>query len=161
MSDFRYGSHLPVMLQAILKYGGPVLELGSGKYSTPFLHWVCFDKQIPLLTVENNRKYYQLNRRLGYLSHKVKFINSWDDLDYSVNWKIALIDHSPARRRIIEIQELVNTEIFVVHDTQPGAEKNYGYYEIFDNYRYRFDYTKLRQHTTVLSNTIDITGIMD
>ncbi len=36
-----YGTHMACLIAAVINTTGPVLELGSGHYSTPLLHVLC------------------------------------------------------------------------------------------------------------------------
>ena len=37
------GTHLPVLMDIVSKTDGPILEIGTGVFSTPYLHWACFN----------------------------------------------------------------------------------------------------------------------
>ena len=52
-----WSSHLPVLIKIMSITTGDVLEIGTGIYSTPFLHWACFGKKRNILSIENNDKY--------------------------------------------------------------------------------------------------------
>ena len=39
-----WSSHLPVLIKLMAMTSGDVLEVGTGIYSTPFLHWACFSQ---------------------------------------------------------------------------------------------------------------------
>ena len=40
-SDYGYGTHLPLLMEFVLKTEGPILEQGAGMFSTPILHHLC------------------------------------------------------------------------------------------------------------------------
>lgn len=137
-----------------------MLELGSGYFSTPFLHWICFNDDIELWTYENGPKYFQMVKNLGSGNHHVELIESWLDVPTDKHFRVALIDHAPAERRAIDILRL-NCDIFVVHDTEPKHEKTYRYNQVFEEFKYKFQYTKARPFTTIISNVVDVRELFD
>jgi hypothetical protein len=161
MSSFRFGSHLPVLMKLVAKTSGDILELGSGYNSTVYLHWACFHTKRKLVTLESKQEYYNAMLNLGKYGdwHKVKFVEDWAKEDLSGNWDIVLIDHSPGKRRPLEIERLKDVPYIVVHDTEPSAY--YGYEKIWDMFKYRFDYKDIIPNTTVLSNKYPLERIMD
>lgn len=91
--------------------------------------------------------------------HEVRFVEDWAKADISGEWSIALVDHSPGKRRIEEIKRLKDTtDYIIVHDTEPA--EYYGYEKIWDLFKYRFDYTQVIPNTTVLSNKHDLKGLL-
>ena len=48
----NWGSHLPALMACVAIGGGPVLEIGSGHFSTPCLHALCSALGHPLVTLE-------------------------------------------------------------------------------------------------------------
>jgi hypothetical protein len=115
--DYKWGSHLPVLMDIIGKTKGSVLELGTGLYSTPFLHWTCLDRK--LVSYETDRDCYEMNKQYSMGNHEVKFINSWDEAKIEKYWDVVLIDHAPSQRRLVEIQRLAKwANYIIIHDTQ-------------------------------------------
>jgi len=160
------GSHLPIMIKLLEITDGPVLELGMGLFSTPYLHWACFDSKRKLLSCENKSHFNDFwnftdKREAGndYTYHTFEFIEDWDKLDLSGQWSVVLVDHAPGPRRKEEIRRLANNaDYIVVHDTNGRNDWHYKYSEIFSLFKYRYD-TKFYPQTTVLSNIIDVTKI--
>ncbi len=151
-----YGSHIPVLLKLLSMTNGDVLELGTGMFSTPFLHWACYQRH--LVSYESDFEYYyQFSRFFRAPHHEVHLVNDWDTIEIERPWDIALIDHSPPERRVVDALRLANwAKFIVVHDTQVQAEKTYGYNAIYGNFKYRFDHVVDRVGTTVLSNSFDL-----
>jgi len=159
------GSHLPVLMKVMDITDGPVLELGMGLFSTPYLHWACYDKRRKLVSYENKKDFYEsfiFNDRReivnGYDYHEVKFVENsdWDKVDLSGHWSVVLIDHNPGPRRREEIKRLANNvDYIVVHDTDPKNNWYYKYEEYFPIFKHRWD-SNIYPRTTVLSNFYEI-----
>lgn len=162
------GSHLPILSRILAMSDGPVLELGMGLFSTPYLHWACFDKKRRLVSYENKKDFYELfifddKRELGndYKYHEVKFVENsdWDKIDISEHWGVVLVDHNPGPRRKEEIRRLANNaDYIVVHDTNGRNDWYYHYTEIFSLFKYHYR-TKVYPETSVLSNFKDLSNL--
>lgn len=158
--DAHYGSHLPVLLKAVLQTDGPILELGSGLCSTPFLHWLCWVPKRRLVTYECNEQFYEYASQFKTDYHEVRCIKDWDDIDISERWSVAFIDHDPGLRRGVELGRLTHAEYVVAHDTEPCNEPAHGYEKTSSRYRYRFNHSEVLPHTSVFSNTHDVTNFL-
>ena len=156
------GSHLPILIKLLNITDGPVLELGTGLFSTPFLHWACFDKKRKLVSYENKKQFFDMwiyndEREVGndYSYHEVNFVenNDWDKVNVLEEyWSIAFIDHNPGPRRREEMKRLAHgADYVVVHDTDEKNDWYYKYAEYFPLFKYRWD-SKIYPRTTVLSN---------
>ena len=154
----KYCSYIPVLVKALNMVDGAVLEMGAGLYSTPLLHWLCFDDDRPLVTYESDKKFYDMIKHCESNFHKVIFVENWDDTHLETDWGVALIDHKPAIRRKEDIKRLAyNTQCIVVHDSQGRSKKHYHYEEIYPLFKYMCGYGKALPQTVVLSNFIDVT----
>lgn len=157
-NDKNWGTHLPILIKIMGMTSGPVLEMGMGLYSTPFLHWACFPNR-ELMSYEGDKDCFELNKQYDGGLHRVRFVKSWDDAKIERVWDVALIDHAPSRRRIIDIKRLRNcANYLIIHDTQ----RNYkfcNYNEIWSLFKYRYDYTKVVPYTSVLSNFKDLSDL--
>lgn len=70
---------------------------------------------------------------------------------------ITFIDSAPGegRKNLIDINK--DSEVVIIHDTEPGAEYVYGMSEVLNSFKYRLDYQpKGKPHTTAVSNFINI-----
>lgn len=163
------GSHLPILTKIMNMTDGPVLELGMGLFSTPYLHWACFEKKRKLVSYENKRDFFEMfefqdGRKIhnDYSFHEVKFVenNDWDKVDLSGHWSVVLIDHNPGPRRKEEVRRLANNaDYIVVHDSNGRNDFYYKYSEVFPLFKYRYDYKKVYPQTTVLSNFKDMSNL--
>lgn len=156
-----YGSHLPILARVMDITDGPVLELGMGIYSTPLLDLMCHESKRELISFDNDPIWFNENKKWESDYHKVYFVEDWDKILLNRHWSAALVDHKPARRRMHEIRRLAKIANFViVHDTEPESDRFFKYSWIWKYYKYRFDYTKCRPNTTVLSNFVDLTKLL-
>lgn len=154
--SIRYSTFIPMLLEAMARTNGDVLELGPGVFSTPLLHWLCERQKRNLVTIENNWHWHRFVK--PYLTtdrHQFIFVRNWDDAEPYINkeWDVALIDHSPSDRRIVEIEKLANlAKYLVVHDSEPWKEREFHYSRIYPLFKYRFNFDKVDHQTAVLSN---------
>ncbi len=154
------GSHLPILMKAIALTGGPILELGCGVYSTNPLHWACWESKRRLVTYENNPRFFDFLKKYETDYHEVHCIDDWDAVDLSERWSVAFIDHEPGPRRGIELGRLAHAEYVIAHDTERKAEHKYGYRERFNLYKYRYKCKAAAPHTTIFSNTHDVSDFL-
>ena len=122
---------------------GPVLELGCGDGSTPFLHEYCKANKRKLYSFDTEQTWIDQFSQYATKDHTfTRIINNWHIAkDICPNPSVILIDHAPGERRIVDISRFEDEAgIMVCHDTQPkptGAD--YGYERIWHLFRYRVD----------------------
>lgn len=149
----RYGSHMPALLQAVLKTRGAVLELGVGVFSTHTLHHLCAIRGRELVTVENFDFWYQWGLQYQTALHLIVKIDKWPEAPIERDWDVALVDHSPDERRGVELERLANHARYVIaHDANRRYWRQYGYERAFDLYKYRLVFDKANPATMILSN---------
>lgn len=144
-------THFPILAACVARTSGPVIELGCGDYSTPMLHLLC--KNRLLVSVESDASWLARYEDLKSPNHELSLVRDWSSASRieERTWDVALVDHAPGERRVPEIRRLMHRAKFiVVHDTEdPG----YGYETVLPEFRYRYDYKRLRPWTTVVSMT--------
>ena len=144
-------THNPLLLRAVMASTGPVLELGAGLSSTPLLHWLCKMLDRELWTYETDQDYWKMANEFRSRSHHIRRVDNWDQADILMNWGVSLVDHAPAKRRIVDIKRLNGRcDYIVIHDTE--KECVYGYDQIWPLFKYRFDWKECVPYTTVVSN---------
>ena len=148
------GSHLPVLIKIVNMTQGPILELGSGMYSTPFLHWACLAAKRKLVTYESSEQFFDYIRHFQNDYHDIKLINDYHSIDLSDPWQVVFIDHSPDEERIEEIKRLTHAEYVICHDAE--KEDKYHYSQIMNLFKYNYLFSVVRPHTLVLSNKWDL-----
>lgn len=154
----RYGSHLPVLLQALALTDGPVLELGMGVTSTPILSAWCQLEGREVVSVENDVDISNWGENhYGANHHRIEYVESWDAAPIDRPWDVALIDHSPSERRVVEIRRLAHrAKYIIVHDTNGRYNREYRYDTIWPLFEHRLDFTALTPSTTILSNLVPL-----
>ena len=154
------GSHIPVLAKLLSLTTGPVLELGSGFYSTTFLHWMCFPTRRKLVTYENNTEWMGFAKQFKADFHDVIFVEDWDKIDITCPWSIAFIDHAPNARRGMEVRRLRHADYLVLHDTERGVIRRYNYLSARRFYKYKWQYVDgLKPYTSIWSDKFDVTGL--
>jgi len=145
-------THLPVLVSVLSRTDGDVLELGTGKFSTPVLHEFCEIMGRRLFSYESNKEYYDKVKSLQTKLHSIEYVENFSQASIEQDWSLVFIDHRPADRRVVDIKRVSGYADYIVcHDTEPESDYIYGYSGTFKNFPYRWDYTKFKTHTTVVS----------
>lgn len=161
--NWHYSTHIPVLVKALSLTMGDVLELGTGVYSTPILHWLTSPYKRNLFSYDADRKYLDIMGIWGFQDehHRVQWVEegNWDSIDIERPWNVALIDHSPGLRRKEDIKRLAPwAKYIIVHDSDGRSEKHYHYSEVWPLFKYMWTWQGVRPHTTVVSNLVDLRG---
>lgn len=155
----EYGSHIPALIKVINKTSGPVLELGMGLFSTPYLHFACYPDR-KLVSYESNKNFYDWLSPFKGNFHEIKFVEDWEKIDISEHWSVVLVDHEPFSRRKEEIKRLAKSaDYIVVHDTNPRLDRKSRYSEIYPLFKYRHDFNREKPYTAILSNFKDLSKL--
>ena len=161
MISEKHGTHLPILLRIMEMTRGPVLELGMGQFSTPFLDMMCRNQKRLLASYDNDPKWHERNKRYEHEHHKVILVEDWAKMDIdSTHWSVVLIDHKPAPRRRDEAVRLkYKANYILLHDSEENVRTFYGYRRILPQFKYRYNYDKLIPNTLVLSNFVDLSNL--
>ena len=144
---------------------GDVLELGTGVFSTPYLHYECLLNKRSLVSYDNDEAWLlkfttALSGNHNYHKkphHDLRYVEKWDDADIERPWDVALIDHSPSERRRADIKRLAKFAKYIVaHDCNGMSDGQYGYSKIYPLFKYKKIWDKDGTHTVVLSNFKDL-----
>jgi len=154
-TDVLSGSHLPILIELLRATKGPVLEIGMGLNSTPVLHWICTHQKRRLLSLENDPSWIEPNKAYENEYHKVEFVEDWNKAPIDdTYWSVVLIDHRPAIRRREEAKRLKdNADFILIHDSEPEINKFYRYDTIYPLFDFKYNITKLKPNTVILSNS--------
>lgn len=167
MSGSGYGTHMEVLLAAVMNTTGPILEMGCGDFSTPLIHAICSQKKRYILSTETDKSWLSLFLDLKRDWHHFLYVPVYDD-DLTLNpkphlwnevgndrhWGVVFIDHRPGERRVIDIQRLrKNTDIFVIHDTETAS---YHYEPLLSTFKYKYLHNRYTTYTAVVSDVIDL-----
>lgn len=155
--QLKYGSHLPVLIKLVEMTDGDILELGMGLFSTPYLHWFCVVHKRYLASYDDQYEYYEMFADYEHEYHTVRWVSDWSKLDILKQWDVVLVDHTPAGRRKDDIVRLADYATYIIiHDTHWQGRRHYHYDEIWDKFKYRYNYIDVRPHTSVVSNIVDL-----
>lgn len=147
-----YTTHMPMVLKAIQLTTGPVLELGSGPFSTPLLHWLCAEGRRPLYTFEEVEEYFNFAKGFQSKTHRIRLIKDWSNFKIKGHWSVALIDQYQNRAKMaIYLKDKV--DYILLHDSEAHC---YDYDKVWPYFKYRFDWKFAKPWTTVLSNFKDL-----
>lgn len=147
-----YSSHRPALWLALSNTSGDVIELGCGEGSTELMSDYCFN-------VKRRRKFISFEKNAAWAEK----IGAMKVDDYkSINpmfCGMVFIDSAPGEERKYLIARYFHcADVVVVHDTEGGAYHVYQMEEIIQTFKYRLDFTPDGMpHTTILSNSIDVT----
>ena len=160
--SINWGTHLPVLIKLLSVTNGPVLELGMGLYSTPFLHWACYDKKRPLVSYDSDEKYFHMNEEYRSDFHEVSLVSDWDKIIIEKPWDVVLVDcHPDTKRKELAMRLKNHAKFIVLHDSYWKDDYAYHYKEIYPSFKYKFDHTALRRTpTTVISNFVNVSEVM-
>lgn len=153
-----WGSHRPLLWQALeatkhLKL--PVLELGAGENSTPFLRSYCSDSDLNFRSYDSNHEWA---RKMGVYFND----GNWDHLNcWNIKWSVCLLDCAPGEYRKVALMKL-QADVIVIHDSEPPGwnASDYKVRPLFPKFKYVKDDVpkeKGAPWTSALSNIIDVT----
>lgn len=104
------GSHLVPLAAALVATEGPVLEVGVGDWSTPFLARYCAAAGRELVSVEGSPDWAE---RMG--ARLVDYDEALPDLAL-LRWAVVLIDHWPETRRLADAALFELADRVLIHD---------------------------------------------
>jgi hypothetical protein len=152
-----YTTHIGVLVKALQISEGDVIELGTGLYSTPLLHWVCKAMGRHLTSYEDSQEYYDYAKRFRSGRHKVIHVKNWDDIDATPHRGLVFIDHIGERRTPDAIRFKNSADYIVIHDT--NAERHYGYQNMWPHFKYIYTWKECRPWVSVVSNLKDLSDL--
>ena len=160
----NYGTHLAPLITAVSKTTGDILEMGIGIFSTPYLHYQSLLSKRHLTSYDNDQGWVDKFATSGICGHRYQgahhdliYVPNWDDAKIEQPWDVALVDHSPSERRVVDIKRLANfAKYIIIHDSNPRKDREYHYSQIYPLFKYRTDWDKDANPATVLSNFVDL-----
>jgi len=159
--EMQTSTHFPFLIKAIQASEGTVAELGTGLFSTPLLHWLCFDNKRKVMSYESYKHYYDFAKLFKTDTHEVIFVKDWDKQEYDEHYAVVFIDHTVPGRKHTRGDDAIKfkdiADYVVLHDAGENSHTKYGYEETYKHFKYRKDWTGCLPHTTVLSNKFDVT----
>lgn len=152
--SLNYGTHLPALMRAFERTSGPVLELGMGLFSTPYLHYACLLAKRPLISYEPDLTW--ASRFEPYLGeyHSLAVGTVWNE--WAIHWSLVLVDHTD-EHRAPDIAALADSADYIIaHDANGRFDSRYHYSTIYPLFKYRAMWTGDSRHAAVLSNFVDL-----
>lgn len=134
-----YGTHQPILLAACRQTTGPIVELGTGDWSTQLLHDTFPDRYI--VSVDNHMEWLSRYVHLSTPNHVFVLVKDYSFYQSMVpRAGVLFIDFDPGRqRRAILLQEANNADFLICHDTEPTCHPDYAWGNAFDTFKYRYD----------------------
>ena len=142
-----------MLIKIVLKSRGDVVEVGSGFFSTPLLHWLCKGMNRKLITYESDPDYFKFAKKFQSLGHTIRLIENWDEMDFKTHRGVVFIDHVPERRSTDILNFKDKADYIVIHDTEADS---YNYETVWSHFKYRYDWKDCRPWTSVVSNFNDV-----
>lgn len=163
----NYGTHLAPLIKCMEATTGDVLELGTGYFSTPYLHYKCMTDKRRLVSIDNEKGWIRRFADSDFYNHKYRgkyhefiYVEDWAKADIEKPWDVVLIDHTPDERRKEEAKRLKDlAKYIIIHDSNESGERKYrgyGYEELWPLFKYKKVFDMEDRHATVLSNFVDL-----
>lgn len=155
----EYTTNMPMLIKVLSISKGDVIECGGGIFSTPLLHWLCKMQNRKLITYETELSYYKFERKFQSPLHRIRFVENWDDIPIPKHVGVVFIDHHPSERRMVETLRFKDVaDYIIIHDTERES-REYNQEEVFDQFKYRYDWKDCKPWTSVFSNFKDLKNI--
>ena len=155
----NYTTHITMLMKVLEISKGDVIECGGGIFSTPLLHWMCKAMNRKLISYEQDLEYYNFERAFQSRQHIIRFVEDWDAIPIPKHVGMVFIDHHPPERRMIETLRFKDvTDYIVIHDTE-RTTREYNRPEVFEQFKYRYDWKACKPHTSVLSNFHNLSNL--
>lgn len=163
----QYATHLPLLAACAARTTGPVLELGSGVYSTSVLHAICVPQGRPVVTLDNEEEWLDRFRgyaiKSGHLHQVLAIPGDWPatpiesprafDID-AEQWSVVLVDQSPPKARAQTLARIKgHAEMIVCHDSE---HRVYDYEPVLATFKHRVEWQRYQPWATVVSDMLKL-----
>lgn len=149
--EMGWSTRMPVLIRLANITTEPIMEVGTGIYSTPLLHWLCDETKRSLVSYEGDKDFIKLAREYESENHIVRLIDNYLKIRNTDHYSIILIDHNDHSRGKTVVHFKNSADYVVIHGSNV-VRKNL-YQIVFLEFKYRKDYDRYIPWTTVLSNT--------
>jgi len=147
---------MEVLWKCLEHTSGPVLEFGSGVYSTALLSLFARDRYIERVT--SLHESLSVNHKRWNGKHDIVFVSSYDDaIVDDHHWDIVFIDHAPTPRRGVDAQRLKDKcNMMIAHDSNLMTYQGKPFFNIIkpamEHFKYAVIDNRIHLATTVASN---------
>lgn len=140
-------------LEAVKHFKLPILELGAGYGSSPFMRQYCKDEGLEFLSYDIDKDWAE--------KQEVIHVKTWEDVDWRREYGMAFVDESPGEHRRVSISRLHHVKIVCIHDSErPGWNaSDYQVRPEIEKYTYFYDMIPTEGQgawTSLCSNFIDV-----
>lgn len=131
----------------------PVIELGCGHGSTPFLIKYCEANGLEFKCFDSSQEWAG--------KFNAEYVPDWNVAEfYRKEYGLAFVDESPGENRKFSLKKLHHVKIVVAHDTEPAADHGYQMRAEIAKYKYRIDYKSDGAWASAMSNFIDVSKLL-
>lgn len=169
--DLGVGSHVPILAAAIARTTGPILECGTGHWSTHMIRWLARGREVN--SMDTDKAWLDIFIALYEKPMEMTFsivrgadqhhglIATWVAYGKSLNAEhykdgICFLDQSPGEARVPMAKAIKGKFKFIVaHDTEadiPPGGGNYGWKQLDGYFKYQYTFMDVRPWTTVYSD---------
>jgi hypothetical protein len=114
----KYATHLGPLMMACTVTEGRILEIGSGRYSTPMLLQVAQGSGRLLTTVEENEDWYwRIKQTPGHFVHLAPDVREVLPQLAKIDWGVVFVDGHSHRLECVKALAPVSQSL-VVHDAE-------------------------------------------
>lgn len=150
--DYNKGwsTHMPVLIQLAGMTDGPIMEVGTGVYSTPLLHWLCHPKKRRLISYEKDKNFIHVAKQYVAPFHSIRQIDDYQNIPVKGYYSIIFIDHEGHDRGKTAVRLKDLADYIVLHDSNVPSKN--AYHLIPEAFKYYRNYEHARPWTGVASN---------
>ena len=148
--DKGWSTHMPVLFKLFNLTDGPIMEAGTGVYSTPVLHWLCHSTKRRLVSYENSKEFIKFAKEYQASYHSIRYIDDYRNIPLDLHYSIILIDHNGHHRGETAVHLKDSADYIVLHDA--NVVRRNAYQLIPDAFKYYRIYEFARPWTGVASN---------
>ena len=149
-------THIPILIKA-LDRGMPdtILELGSGDCSSTIFHeYASGVAGRHVTSLEHDPQWLASMAWMRNPWHDLVYVPQWNYAAWQGPWGLVMIDQAPEPERIPALEFFASrAEMVVLHDNNYPTR----YQHLYPLYKYILHYRTFRLHTSLFSNTLDVT----
>jgi hypothetical protein len=156
-----YATHLvPSMTAAVrsgqLWPGSPILEMGCGHYSTPWLSTLAKAQGRELHVITSDPQWGSLFEKDNLHLHLIQYAE-WKELSWDKEWGMVFVDgEEPEGERYQHLLRLSKkSKVVVMHDAEVIEQQGISWGLVHSLYRYVYFYERYVPTTVLLSNYAD------